>query len=882
MTARGQPPADALPIDGALPDVLAAVRAARRLVLEAEPGAGKTTRVPWALAEAGLAGDGRVLVLEPRRLAARAAAAYVARSLGESAGERVGYEVRFESAVGPRTRVVYLTEGLFVRRVRSDPGLRGVGAVVLDEFHERHVASDLALGLALLAQARRGPAEPLSLVVMSATLDGERLARFLDAPHRRVPGRTHPVRVEHEPPGERAAPHASRAGGVRGGAPPGSALALAERTARAVRAVLREEREGHVLVFLPGVREIRATESALAPFAEETGVRLLPLHGELDLAAQERALAPSRERKVVLATNVAETSLTLDGVTTVVDTGLARVPGHDPWSGLPRLDLARVSRASAAQRAGRAGRQRPGRCLRLYTQADHDARPAHEAPEVARLDLAEALLDLHAAGVADPRAFPWLDPPPEPALRAAERLLVVLGAVEERAGAGSATGRSGELTETGRAMLRFPAHPRVARFLVEAERLGVARDAAGVAALLGERGIRRTPPPPRSGTADVLLDLHELDAAGGDAHAARRRGLDPQACRLVERARRQLAALLRRDAAPPPADPDEADARLRRALLAAWPDRVARLRGAPGERSAVFAGGGSALVARESAAQAAEWAVVLDAEERREPGARGAVVRARSVAAIEPEWLLALDPPQVEERVRVAFDPARERVEARGELRFGELVLDDAPLRTLPPEATERLREAALAAGPGAFARDAEALRTLLARSRFAHGHDARVPALSDDDVRDVLAALCEGRSSFAELRAAGLDDEVAARLGPDGAARLERLAPREVPLPGRRRVPVHYEDGKPPWIASRLQDFLGAAEGPRIAGGRVPLVLHLLAPNQRAVQITTDLAGFWRQHYPELRKQLMRRYPRHAWPERPEAAAPERGGRSG
>ena len=849
------PPVRPLPIDPLLPAVTAALARTPRLVLRAAPGAGKTTRVPPALLDAGLAGGRDVVVLEPRRIAARAAAAWVARERGEPVGETIGYRVRFEQRGGRATRIWYVTEGVFSHRLASDPFLERAGVVVLDEFHERHVASDLALGLALLAQARRGPAEPLSLVVMSATLDGERLARFLDAPHRRVPGRTHPVRVEHEPPGERAAPHASRAGGVRGGAPPGSALALAERTARAVRAVLREEREGHVLVFLPGVREIRATESALAP---------------------------SRERKVVLATNVAETSLTLDGVTTVVDTGLARVPGHDPWSGLPRLDLARVSRASAAQRAGRAGRQRPGRCLRLYTQADHDARPAHEAPEVARLDLAEALLDLHAAGVADPRAFPWLDPPPEPALRAAERLLVVLGAVEERAGAGSATGRSGELTETGRAMLRFPAHPRVARFLVEAERLGVARDAAGVAALLGERGIRRTPPPPRSGTADVLLDLHELDAAGGDAHAARRRGLDPQACRLVERARRQLAALLRRDAAPPPADPDEADARLRRALLAAWPDRVARLRGAPGERSAVFAGGGSALVARESAAQAAEWAVVLDAEERREPGARGAVVRARSVAAIEPEWLLALDPPQVEERVRVAFDPARERVEARGELRFGELVLDDAPLRTLPPEATERLREAALAAGPGAFARDAEALRTLLARSRFAHGHDARVPALSDDDVRDVLAALCEGRSSFAELRAAGLDDEVAARLGPDGAARLERLAPREVPLPGRRRVPVHYEDGKPPWIASRLQDFLGAAEGPRIAGGRVPLVLHLLAPNQRAVQITTDLAGFWRQHYPELRKQLMRRYPRHAWPERPEAAAPERGGRSG
>ncbi len=426
-----------LPIDPLLPELVAALREGPSVVVEAPPGAGKTTRVPRAIHEAGLAGGREVVVLEPRRLAARLAARRVAAELGERAGETVGWQVRFEEVASPRTRIRYVTEGLLGRRLLSDPSLPGVGAVVLDEFHERHLQGDLAL--ALLRRLQRTSRPDLRIVAMSATLDAAPVAAYLGAPSLRSEGRLHELGVEHLSPEEAARPDR-----------------LEEQVARAVRRLLREQPAGDVLVFLPGAAEIRRAREALAAAADRDGVDLLPLHGDLPPDEQDRAVRPGPRRKVILSTNVAESSVTIEGVAAVVDSGLARVASHSPWSGLPTLEVRRISRASAAQRAGRAGRTGPGRVLRLFTRHDHDSRPEYDVPEVLREDLAETVLALASLGALD--GFPWFEPPPPAALEAARALLLRLGAIDGR----------GAPTETGRAMLRVPGHPRQARLLVEA------------------------------------------------------------------------------------------------------------------------------------------------------------------------------------------------------------------------------------------------------------------------------------------------------------------------------------------------------------------------------------------------------------------------------
>ncbi|HEY6006003.1 MAG TPA: helicase-related protein, partial [Anaeromyxobacter sp.] len=426
-----------LPIDPLLPEAVAALRETPSLVVEAPPGAGKTTRVPRALLEAGLGGAGEIAVLEPRRLAARLAARRVAEEMGERPGETVGWQVRFEEVAGPRTRIRYVTEGLLTRRLVAEPLLPGVGAVVLDEIHERHLQGDLAL--ALLRRLQRTARPDLKLVVMSATLDAGPIARYLGARSLRSEGRRFDVAVEYLSPEEAARPD----------------VRLEELVSRAVKRLHREGVEGDVLAFLPGAAEIRRAREALAGFAEASGVDVLPLHGDLPPEEQDRAVRPGRRRKVILSTNVAETSVTIEGVVAVVDSGLARVASHSPWSGLPTLEVRKISRASAAQRAGRAGRTRPGRALRLYTRSDHDGRPEFDVPEVLREDMSETLLALSALGL---EGFEWLEPPPAAAMEAARTLLGRLGALDA----------AGSLTELGRLMLRVPAHPRQARLVAEA------------------------------------------------------------------------------------------------------------------------------------------------------------------------------------------------------------------------------------------------------------------------------------------------------------------------------------------------------------------------------------------------------------------------------
>ena len=587
---------------------------------------------------------------------------------------------------------------------------------------------------------------------------------------------------------------------------------------------------------------------------------------------------------MILSTNVAETSVTIDGVVAVVDSGLARVASHAPWSGVPTLKVAKVSRASATQRAGRAGRTRPGRCVRLYTKHDHDARPEHDAPEVQRMDLADTALALHAAGERDLRAFPWFEAPGSASVDAAERLLRDLGALDE----------GGALTATGRSMLALPTHPRLARVVVEGARRGLLEVAAGAAAVLGERdlvmsrrggglgGARDQDWSPSNGRSDVLAALDALDRATEERFnpgVLRAMGVDPMAASAADRARKQLLTAVRRDRslsnAPLVAPGNDWEDTLGMALLAGYPDRVARrLRG----DEVALASGGSATLAATSEARGGAFVLAIDAEERTDHRGRG--VQVRTACVIEPEWLLELFPDGVIDAVEARWVAADERVDPVRVLRYRGLVLDESrasPSPEVDKLVTERLLEEARRKGLRSFVEDADAVDRWLARVAFVAD---RSPALGLPTDADALLELglrqcCVGARTMAEVRRAGLLDALRDGLtGPQRRA-LDELAPERVALGGGKMVRVMYEPGKAPWIESRLQDFFGCARGPAVAGGKVPLVLNLLAPNHRAVQVTTDLEGFWVKHYPAIRRELCRKYPRHSWPEDGRTAQP-------
>jgi ATP-dependent helicase HrpB len=863
-----------LPIDALLPAIVASLRAHATLVVEAPPGAGKTTRVPRALLDAGLAAAGEILVLEPRRLAARLAARRVADELGEAVGQTVGYQVRFEDVSSAQTRIRFVTEGVLGRKLLASQDLAGVSCVVLDEFHERHLQGDVAL--ALVERLRRARRPDLRVVVMSATLATGPLAAYLGAPVLRSEGRRFDVAIEH--------------------APAADDRPMALQVASAVRRLVGDPAggvEGDVLVFLPGAAEIRRAREACARLAADADLFLVALHGDLSPKEQDEAVRVADRRKVILSTNVAESSVTIEGVVAVVDAGLARVASQAPWSGLPRLRVEKVSRASATQRAGRAGRTRPGRCLRLYTRADFEARPEYEVPEIRRQDFAQtrleiASLEAYGEGGDASAEIPWFEPPPEPHVRAAEELLGRLGALDARDAPDAPSTGGLAITGTGRAMLRFAVHPRIARVVVEGERRGVAADACVAAAILAEGDIRassrarfgqaraRDAPTERSDVVALVALFREAQESRFAPGVLRAAELDPGATHAVARAASQLERACRRDGrggrdGRDGREPrDDAETRLCMALLAGYPDRVAR-RVRAGARQIALAAGGVAELAETSVVRDAEWLVALEAEER-SSGAR-ATVAVRLASGVEPEWLIDLFARDVHEEREVVWNAQAERVEAREVMTWGELTLHASenadPTRA---EAARVLADAALAAGARAFAPEG-ALDRWLARARFAATVDASIHAPDDETVRATLAALCDGRRSFAELRAAGLLDALRATLGARASA-VERIAPERLTLAGGRSVVVDYESGSAPRIASRLQDFFGMTDGPRL-GDRAAVVLELLAPNGRAVQVTTDLGGFWERHYPALRKELKRRYPKHAWPEDPTKPVP-------
>jgi ATP-dependent helicase HrpB len=783
-----------LPVDPLLPAICESLRQAPNLVLEAPPGAGKTTRVPPALLR-GI--DGEILVLEPRRLAARLAARRVASELGEPVGATAGYRVRFDEATGPRTRITFMTEGVLTRRLLSDPSLRNVDVVVLDEFHERHLEGDLAL--ALLRRLQKSARPELRLVVMSATIESAPVAAFLGGcAVLRSEGRRFETSIAYAP---------------------ASADPLERQVATALEKLVRDGLHGDVLVFLPGAAEIRRAARAVEPIAARAGLLVVPLHGDLSAEEQDRAIQPAPRPKVILSTNVAESSVTIEGVTAVIDSGLARVASQSPWSGLPRLAVARVSQASANQRAGRAGRTAPGRVIRLYTLDDFARRPPRETPEIARAELSQMVLELASMGIAE---LEWLDAAPEPALVAARELLAALGALD----------RDGSLTADGRAMLRMPVHPRLARLLMEAARGGALDQGAAAAALLSA-GAR----------APDLFALLETEWDRG--------------ARLAFNELRRLA--------PRPQSHAGGDAVLLRAALAAFPDRVARRR--RGQELLLSNGGSAALAAKTLG----EFLVAIDIEERSERG----LPLVRLASAIEPEWLLDMFPERIRERETLEWNRAAERVEAVSALLYGELAITETRGAARDAEAASRLlADRALEAG---FA-DAPEIEAFLERAAFAARH-AGLPPLTVEDVNRALVALCGGLKSFAELRSAagdgGLLKALERAVPPRDLAILREVAPDRLRLPGGKQVAVHYPRDGEPWAAAKLQEFFGMVETPRVARGRVPLVLHLLAPSGRPVQTTADLAGFWKRLYPEVRRELSRRYPRHRWPEDPLHAAP-------
>jgi ATP-dependent helicase HrpB len=748
-----------LPIDDLLPRIVETLAKQISLVIEAPPGAGKTTRVPPALLPRV---RGEILVLEPRRLAARLAARRVSSDLGEKPGETAGYQVRFEDVSGPRTRLRFLTEGVLTRRLLSDPNLKGVSAVILDEFHERHLEGDLALALLRRLQLTSRP--DLRLIVMSATLNAGPIASFLgDCPTVRSEGKLHELTIEYTP-------H--------------SPAPLEEQVAAALERLLTGGLAGDVLVFLPGAAEIRRTSRAIGGLAERAGLLVFPLHGDLSPAEQDRAVAPASSRKVILSTNVAESSVTIERIAAVIDSGLARVAADSPWTGIPSLHVQRISQASATQRAGRAGRTGPGSAIRLYTAEDFHRRAATDTPEVLRRELSQMALMLRAMRVSE---LDWLDAPPPAAFEAANSLLEKLSITAE--------------------MADLPLPPRLAKLVTEAARRGMPEKGCAVAAVLsaGERG------------STDLLTLVESE-------------WQLQTRRIFDQLRRRF----------PGRDRGGDDAILQ-SVLAAFPDRVARHRR---DGELLLSSGGSARLSECRH----EFVIAIDVEERRDSLAPKGPPLVRLAAPVEPEWLLE----KANERTTLEWNRTAERVEQVSALLYHQLVLEEA--RVPAPDTAETaqtLAEKALEVDIGRFA-DKDALEQLRARASFAG---------VELDVNAALVSLCRGRNSFAQLASANL----LGSLRPPG---LDRKAPERLTLPGGRQVTVHYEPGKPPWIESRLQDFFGVRETPRI--GPVPVVVHLLAPNRRPVQVTTDLAGFWERLYPQVRRELSRRYPKHKWPEKP------------
>ncbi len=835
-----------LPIYELEAQLAASLRAHSRVVLQAPTGSGKSTQVPQILLDRGLAGDGEIVVLQPRRLATRMLAARVAQERGVRLGEEVGYQIRLDKVCGRKTRIRFVTEGVLLRQMLSDPALRGIGVIIFDEFHERHLYGDITLARALDLQESRRP--DLKLVVMSATLDAGALQKYL-APCELLTsrGRTFPVDVEYieKPLGD---------------------FPVWDAAAEEFERVSRQT-EGDVLVFMSGAYEISRTISAIRNTRAGGQCTVLPLHGELPAAEQDAAVARCERRKVIVSTNVAETSLTIDGVRVVIDAGQAKIARFDPYRGINTLLVERISRASAEQRAGRAGRTAPGRCVRLWTEREHHERPAQELPEVKRLDLAEVVLTLKASGVEDVAKFRWLEAPDPRSLERALTLLTDLGALD---GAGA-------ITPLGRRMLAFPAHPRYARMLLAAHELGCVPVVVQIAALTQGRGLLRR--------AEGKQMEQDRDAALGEnadsdffvhlraLRFAAERDFNPQTCRplgIHAPAAREAAALaeqflrIARDEGLDTAARETSADQLQRCVLAGFPDMVA-LRLDAGTLRCALVHGRKGVLARESVVTTP----LLVASEVREVEIRGGVETLLTLATgIKEEWLRELFPDGFRETTEVFFDSALRRVLAKTQTRFHDLVLRSGQSDKVPLEQAAALlaREAEAGTCPLKLWDNAVEQWILRLNQLAEWFPEYELPKLGDDDRRLLLEQICHGAVSYKDIKERAVWPVVKSWLSPVQQQLLDDQAPERIELPNGRKAKVIYAPGTAPHIAARIQDLYGVTGELRIAAHRIPLVIHVLAPNHRPIQITQNLATFWKDSYPKIKQELQRKYPRHEW----------------
>jgi ATP-dependent helicase HrpB len=820
-------PGQPLPIDAVLAELSAALARRNAAVLVAPPGAGKTTRVPLVLADEPWAAEKKILVLEPRRLAARAAAERMAKTLGERVGDTVGYRVRFGSKVSRRTRIEVVTEGVFTRLILDDPGLDGVAAVLFDEFHERSLDADL--GLALTRDVQEGLREDLRILVMSATIDGARIAKALgDAPVIASEGRSFPVETRYV------------------GRDP--AKPIEAQVADAIPRALRAD-AGSILAFLPGAAEIRRTEMRLRETVNDPAVGIYPLFGALDTDVQDDAIspAPAGHRKVVLATSIAETSITIDGVRVVIDSGLARVPRYEPDVGLTRLETVRVSRAAADQRRGRAGRVEPGICYRLWDEAQTAALAPYGQPEILAADLSTLVLDLAQWGVADPGKLVFLDAPPAAALAEAKSLLTDLGAID----------RGGRITAEGKALNALPLPPRLARMVIDAAREGTARAAAEIAAVLSERGL---------GGNDVDLE-HRLDALRRDRST---RG--EEAKRMARRWAESAAAALPRTAGSEPASGPRSDGTLSTGsvLALAYPERIAKNRGG-GTGAFLLANGRGANIDPASPLARAPFLAVAEIVGS---AAQGRITFAAAIGLADIEARFA---DRIVTRAEITVDPGTLALRGRRARRLGAIALGEQAVPVAPDESTAaRLAEAIAAAGLDRlpWTKSLRQWRDRVLFLRAAEGEEW--PDLSDvalaASAGEWLAPLFADKTALAGLCADELETSLHGLLPHTLRRRLEAEAPTHFDAPSGSRVPIEYK-AEGPKLAIRVQELFGLDRHPSVARGRVPLAIELLSPAHRPVQVTRDLPNFWRGSYAAVRADLRGRYPRHPWPEDPLSA---------
>ena len=854
--------ADRLPIYEIERDIIARLQSDKRLILSAPTGSGKSTQVPQMLLKHGLLGDGQVVVLQPRRLAARLLAARVAQELGVKLGEEVGYQIRFENCTSAKTKIRFVTEGVLLRQMINDPALRGVSAILFDEFHERHLYGDITLAQTLDQQEKFRP--DLMLAVMSATLNAGELEKYLTAKSEignrkseincavlASAGRMFPV--EHEYAGLPA--YADK-------------RPVWEQAADAFSRYVHGGGEGDVLVFMPGGFEIAQTIETIRHTSEAKGFILLPLHGELPPRDQDAAVARYDKRKVVVATNVAETSLTIDGVRLVIDSGLARVARYDANRGINTLLIDKISQSSADQRAGRAGRTAPGVCMRLWSREEHSHRAPQELPEIKRLDLSEVVLTLKASGVEDLRKFRWLEKPDEISLTHAEELLADLGAIHEN-----------KITDIGRKMLAFPLHPRYARMLLAAQAYGCVYQACLVAALTQGRDLllRNCGKEVDSAREDLLgekasSDFWILMRAWSFAFnnqfridACRKLGIHAVTAKQVGPLFDQFLRIAKAEGLD--TQPHEVkDENLQKCILIGFSDRVTR-RLDQGTLRCELVHGRRGVLARESVVQTSPLFVA--AEIREIEGRDREVNTILSLAtAIDVEWLRELFPEDLKSDVHVQFDAREKRVLAAELLRFRDLALTAKRIDPPPADAAARLLADEIIAGRLLLPNWDHHVEQWLARLSLLCQEcaDLQLPAITEDDKKAIIEQLCHGAVSYKDIKEREVKPIVTSWLSAAQRELLDKHAPERLTLANGRTPKVNYEPGRAPFISLRIQELYDVTQTPRIALNRVPVTVHILTPGMKPIQVTQDLASFWREHYPKIKSELARKYPRHLW----------------